>query len=585
MNIQKQIQKAEDLIRSGKIDIAMIMLHKLVKKFPQQFQAHGLLGVIYIFKNNYYDAEKHLNHSLSSKFNELAAKHLISLLIKQERWIEAYPWSQQLTEHKTNDLNLSINHALILRNIDKADEAIDIYSQLLLNHSNNVNIYISYGFTLNMLEKFNEAIEIYLKGLKIENYHFGLLYNLGITYLNKFDYSNALKFLLQAYDQKKQSIDLLLTIAACYAKKREFDAARDFVYEAKKIEPNNPLITFQMATLYIQQDKNNVAMDYLNQSLEMDPGHIESNFHKGIVCLKQEEYKKATLHYRYRVIRKNNKFGKFNDFELPKINKNSEILVSWEQGIGDEILYLGLIKSIRPKVKSITYITQDKIYEWVRQNFEDINVVKESESESFIKSNQYLIKLNIASLMAYIENWKDFFNTSVIWKVDHDLRKKYLKKYKQNNQKILGISWMSANKKIGDEKSIKLNDLSSIIEDQKVLSLQYGDVQNEINNINSLNNYSIIHDDELDYFNDINSLASLISVCDIVVTCSNVTAHIAGRIGIKTYLLTPKYFGNLWYWNSDSNYSKWYPSVRIYKQEIDGDWKHLLEKIKKEIIN
>ena len=91
MNIQKLIKKAEDFIRIGQLDSATTILQSILKKFPNQFQVHGLLGMINIFKNKYPDAEKHLKLSLASCFNVEAAINLTILLIQQKRWQEAFP--------------------------------------------------------------------------------------------------------------------------------------------------------------------------------------------------------------------------------------------------------------------------------------------------------------------------------------------------------------------------------------------------------------------------------------------------------------------------------------------------------------
>ena len=579
MNIQKQIKKSEDLIRLGQLDDAIRTLQSTVKKFPKQFQALGLLGLVYIFKKNYIDAEKNLKLSLASYFNVEAAKNLTTILIQQKRWQEAYPWSQRLNEYSPGEQNLMLNHALILRNIGQGNDALDVYKTLLRNYPQNINIYISYGFALNFLEKFQEAVYIYLQGMEVKSDDFGILYNLGITYLNQFDYSNALKYLLLAKEQNNKSINLLLTIAACHSKIRNFDAAYHSVVEAKKLEPNNPLIPFQMGTLYLQQDKTEMAMEYFDQAIRLDSNHIEANYHKGITYLKEEKYHEAMKFYRYRVIRNNNKLGIFNDFEIPIIKNNSELLISWEQGIGDEILFLSLINQIKKKVKSITYITQDKLYDWLKLNLQAISIIKDSESQEYIQKNSDKLQLNIATLMAHIDDWSSFFATQKTWKVSKDLQEKYKTKYKTNNEKIIGISWTSANKKIGDEKSISLSDMLPILKNNKIISLQYGDVKKELEQINSQEKINILYDQELDYYNDINSLAALISICDEVVTCSNVTAHIAGRLGVKTHLMIPKSIGTIWYWNSESEHSKWYPSVKIYRQKIDRDWSHLIQKI------
>ena len=40
----------------------------------------------------------------------------------------------------------------------------------------------------------------------------------------------------------------------------------------------------------------------------------------------------------------------------------------------------------------------------------------------------------------------------------------------------------------------------------------------------------------IDIFNDMLGLASIISACDLVITCSNVNAHLAGALNKKTFL-------------------------------------------------
>ena len=584
MSIAKQIKQAEQLAEEGKLDKAIAILRDgVLEKFPQQPQAQALLGLLYLYKKDFQLAEHHLLASIDVVFNIGVAKNLTMLYVQCKRWQDAYPWSEKLVEKLPLDIDIQLNHALILRHTNQVEGALEIYKKIVKGNPKHSNTYVSYGFTLNQLERYEEAVDIYKQGLNIRPYEFNLLYNIGITYLNQYDYDNSLKYLTLALEQNKQSIDLWLTIATCQAKKRNIDAAFNSIQEARKLDPNNPLVPFQEGILLMDQDKDKEAMQCLVQVVEIEPNHIEANYHKGIIFLKEEKYMQASLYYRYRVKRIHHRYGKFNDFELPKVNKESELIISWEQGIGDEILHLGLIKNIQRNVKSITYITQDKLYDWVSHNLNNIDVIKESEYKLHIIDNPNLIQLNIGSLFAYIHDWDHQFETPAVWTVDPNLRKKYLHKYKKDNQKILGLSWKSANKKIGDEKSIPLCQLTSIISNQKTISLQYGDVIDEINITNQRNDVNIIHDDELDYFNDIHSLAALISICDIVVTCSNVTAHIAGRLGIRTYLMTPKFFSNIWYWNQSGNQSKWYPSVTIIKQNEDMSWDDPIQEVKKEL--
>ena len=90
--------------------------------------------------------------------------------------------------------------------------------------------------------------------------------------------------------------------------------------------------------------------------------------------------------------------------------------------------------------------------------------------------------------------------------------------------------------------------------------------------------------DDIDNFNDIYSLSTLISMCDFVITISNSTAHLAGAVNKKTYLLLPKGKGRYWYWSKYKNNCVWYPSINIIEQSVTGNWGNVLNELKSKII-
>ena len=89
---------------------------------------------------------------------------------------------------------------------------------------------------------------------------------------------------------------------------------------------------------------------------------------------------------------------------------------------------------------------------------------------------------------------------------------------------------------------------------------------------------------EIDNFNDIDGLLSLINICDMVLSVSNTTVHLAGGIGKKTILMLPKGKGNLWYWSKEEDQSIWYKSVRVFQQDVFNSWDKVINRIYKEII-
>ena len=83
--------------------------------------------------------------------------------------------------------------------------------------------------------------------------------------------------------------------------------------------------------------------------------------------------------------------------------------------------------------------------------------------------------------------------------------------------------------------------------------------------------------------NDIDALASLICACDIVVTVSNTTAHLAGALGKETYLLVPSGRGRMWCWFRDRDDSPFYPRMRLKRRQPEQPWAELAGAVAAEI--
>jgi len=71
--------------------------------------------------------------------------------------------------------------------------------------------------------------------------------------------------------------------------------------------------------------------------------------------------------------------------------------------------------------------------------------------------------------------------------------------------------------------------------------------------------------------------AALITSLDLVITVCTSAAHLAGALGIPTWVLLD--VNPHWVWLLEREDSPWYPSVRLYRQTIYRDWDSVLEKV------
>jgi len=68
-----------------------------------------------------------------------------------------------------------------------------------------------------------------------------------------------------------------------------------------------------------------------------------------------------------------------------------------------------------------------------------------------------------------------------------------------------------------------------------------------------------------------------------LITVDTSVAHVAGALGVKTFLILP--YDSDWRWFDNTETTEWYDSVRIFKQESVLDWQEVFDRIELELLN
>ena len=592
MNIQKKLAKSFQLFQEKKYTEAIQILDEIIVIQPDNYDAYSNKAIILININKQKDAVFCFEKALSISFDKKIANNFVKLLINQADWLKAQRINDQLINKFGEILDHEKNRALILRGLKKYNQAIKIYKNLIKKNSNEIDLYLSLGFTFNMMGDYEKAIQNYKIALNLKKDFYPAIYNLGISLNNAERFEEAIDRLEESLKLNPNNPNALLTLASANIKINKFDESKETIKKVLQIDQNklsdktvykNAL--FLLGLMHLNQNENEEAFRKFNEVVEIDKNHIEANHHLGILYLKTKNFKKVHEYYRYRIKRTEKRYGRFNDFEYPLINKNTSLIVGKEQGIGDELILVRLLEDLSVQVKELIYICSKKLHKLIYYNMKNIKVISEDDyldNENKIYKN--FTKINLHSIFKYISDPLSKINKHRNFDIDNDLIKQYKSKYKENNKKLIGIAWVSKNGANDSKKSLKLHDLNPILnmpEKFNYVNLQYGDVTPEINEENINFGTKINYDHQLDYFNDIYSLAALIKSCDIVVTCSGVTAHIAGILGVKTFIFVPIFDGRIWYWHEDDIISSWYPSVRLITQNKPNHWKDPIARVEK----
>ena len=115
----------------------------------------------------------------------------------------------------------------------------------------------------------------------------------------------------------------------------------------------------------------------------------------------------------------------------------------------------------------------------------------------------------------------------------------------------------------------------------RFVNLQYGDCAEEIARLDEQTGPTVHDWDDADPFNDLDGLAAQIAALDLVISVDNTTVHLAGALGVPTWTLVNAVPD--WRWMLEREDSPWYPSVRLFRQTVRGEWTENIERVATEL--
>ena len=80
-----------------------------------------------------------------------------------------------------------------------------------------------------------------------------------------------------------------------------------------------------------------------------------------------------------------------------------------------------------------------------------------------------------------------------------------------------------------------------------------------------------------DQINDFDDTAAIVQNMDIVLSVDTSLAHLAGAMGRALCVMVP--WVPEWRWQLEGERSAWYPTARIVRQHVRGDWHAVIKDI------
>jgi tetratricopeptide (TPR) repeat protein len=502
------LSRADESIRNLHFEAANLYLSQAQRIQPNNFEVLRLIGVV---------------HALRGEYSE-ALDFFEKVIALSPRLSSAYS-----------------NKGNVLKELGRYEESIICYDKAIALQSDNHEAYSNKGNVLQEQKKYEEALINYNKSLALKSTAYETYVNKGIALKELKRIDESMDCYKKALELNPMYSDAWLGMGWAYHAIREHGEAKKYLEKAIDINPNNA------------QAQENLACVELTQM------NFSNGWHR-------KEYRWLTKSCNS--VRLNTSKPQWDGAQMPM-----SLFIWAEQGIGDQVLYASmfheLINTPQKKIVSV----EAKLLPIFKRSFSGYEFIGKETAHPEANYNEHI---PIGSLGGIFRNsLEDFQRARHPYIFDDAVRTQSIKSRPEFKNKITcGVSWGSSNRKVGDDKSIPIEDLYPILKMNNIefVNLQYGDVKSTLIKAKEEIGNKIINLDEVDLFEDVDGALSIIAACDIIVTSSNSTAHLAGALGKETLLLVPYSVGQFWYWHAIDGKSIWYPSVRVFEQEQQGDW-------------
>lgn len=556
-----------------------------------------------LFKiKDYENSLQKLSHLLIHfpKHPEILNKLAQINLIKSE-FIEAIKLMQQSLNADPYQYHILNDIALAFKNIGDNSKAIEYLDKSIQINPNYFDAFFNRALIKKNIGHYREAILDYSHAIKIQPNNFLSKLNLANVYLELGELELGLNIINTLIDNGISTAEIFYNQGIFYQKLRKSEKA--LLSFDKALELNDKYLEAIINKAITLQDlnKTNDAITLLEHLISSDIADINkinirnlssqnistfdnskqasnelanlihnARFNLGLMYLYIKRFDLAWEFYESRWFTTPQISKRYitNKSELSDIKscKNKTLLIWGEQGIGDQIFYFSMIEYFLAfDIKLIVAIDRRLIHLFQR-NRNDIKFVALDDN---LNNEIFDYHIPIASLGKFFKTSLNDLNRQKPYLFPDKFKSSKLKNQLKVNGKIIcGLSWKSSNKKYGKDKSINLAELKDILSNPSFIfiNIQYGDVKNEIEEIKQNFNTEIKILNDIDIYNDIDSLASIIDMCDLIISTSNLNVHIAGALGKKTCLIHKDFSKDIWYWHENDSISAWYPSINIFRQ-------------------
>ncbi len=418
--------------------------------------------------------------------------------------------------------------------------------------------------------------------------------------------------ILHAIKLDPHAADFYDTYAMILRDQRRFPEALAAVNKALEIQPNRPQFLNAKAIILVKLNAPEEALATIEDYIKLRPKRAEGHNNRANILKSLRRYREAIESYTEALkhnpsiyMGKANKgmahlvLGEFErgwelfEHRTPagkppeaglfdparrwkgETDKNATIVLYHEQGVGDTIQFCRYIPWVAERVGRVIVSIQPSMHALLATNYPQAEVqdVFEPISTDYtyqcpLMSLPYVFKSN-AENIPFAKGYLTPDAAKVAaWK----------QRLPQDNNRRIGIVWAGNPNHMNDHvRSVPVQLFEPLwsVPNTHFFSMQKGDgALQQMAALPSSLPFTYLGDE----LNDFGDTAALLANIDLLISVDTSVLHLAGAIGTPAWGLIQ--YDPDYRWMLERNDTPWYDSIRLFRQNINGNWAEVMSRVK-----
>jgi tetratricopeptide (TPR) repeat protein len=462
------------------------------------------------------------------------------------------------------------------------DEALVAFGRALASKPDYAEAHNNLGIALRQIGRADEALASFGRALQINPSYAEPYNNLAETLVELGRTDEAIAALRQALACKKEFPEVYRNLGSVLARAGRLEEALAALRQALALRPEYAEALANLGGVFAEQARWSEAEEAVLQALEIDLHCPDAHRHYAFLLLLRGDFERGWPMYELR----GSWLGWSPDrrtalHAAPRWDgaplHGERVLLLAEQGLGDAIHFVRYAEFVGARGGEVILQCELPLVEIFRGVRGAATVLPVGAALP-----AFGLQAPLLSLPLIFRTTAETIPQNVPYLfAEASRREEWRKRFPANRTRYrVGLAWAGGAQNTRTwTRNVPLERLPLLLATEGVdfYSLQVGPAAADLQRVTGTT--PVI--DHTTNIRDFADTAALLMELDLVISVDTAVAHLAGALGRPVWTLLPLVPD--WRWGLESETTPWYPTMRLFRQAVSGDWEAVLERVEREL--